>query len=117
MGSLSLRSRYLAHPTVYRDIYTDEETNLEAKPIRRDVVFARRYTSFTFVDNDEYSEYVTQAGDTLPGLATKFYKNPQLWWVLADYNVDVLFYPLTLPANIVLIIPPTSLVGLVPSRF
>ncbi len=114
MAKLSQRSRYLNHPTVFREVWKDNESDLSAEPIRRDIVFLRRYTTYIPVEGS--SEYVTQAGDTLPGLANRFYKNPQLWWVLADFNPQV-FYPLELEANTVLSIPPVSLVGRTESRF
>lgn len=61
-------------------------------------------------------EYVTKVGDTLPALADRWFKDARKWTILADFNFDVVFDPLELPVNIVLKVPPTSFVGLVPSQ-
>lgn len=33
-----------------------------------------------------YQKYIIQEDDTLDSLALKFYKNPSLYWIIADFN-------------------------------
>jgi len=59
-------------------------------------------------DADAYLEqYVFTAGDTISGLAHRFYGDSQLWRVIADRNrlVDVR----QIPPGTVLLIPPRPL--------
>lgn len=47
--------------------------------------------------------YTVQAGDTITRIATRFYGDPLMWWVIVDKNaVD---YPLEITPGMVLIIP------------
>lgn len=34
----------------------------------------------------ETEVYVTKDGDSLPGLAYRFYGNAKMWWVIAEFN-------------------------------
>jgi nucleoid-associated protein YgaU len=109
MARLSFKSRYIKHPTVYSPVYKDDETDPRANPTKMDIVFVRRYTSFR--PDKNFLTYRVKEGDTLPDIANRYYKNPQLWWVIADYNFANLFYPLRLDEGHILFIPPPSWVG------
>lgn len=36
-----------------------------------------------------YLEYVVEDGDRLDQLAVKFYKSPELWWLIPEFNPQV----------------------------
>jgi len=112
VDSFGQKSRYYPVQRVYNRIY-DEGAGFESDPIRQDRTVGRRYT--TWASRTEYKTYVTKEGDTMAGLAFRFYGDSSLWYVIADFNVQV-FYPLDLEANTALTIPPLSVTGRVPSR-
>lgn len=36
-----------------------------------------------------YQEYPWKEGDRLDNLAVKFYRNPKLWWIIAEANPEI----------------------------
>jgi nucleoid-associated protein YgaU len=50
--------------------------------------------------------YTVQKGDTLYGLAKRFYGDGKLWTRIADANKDKIRNATTVPAGAVLVIPP-----------
>ena len=50
--------------------------------------------------------YTVQKGDTLYGLARRFYGDGKLWTRIADANKDKIRNATTIPAGAVLVIPP-----------
>ena len=113
MAALDKGSSYRQVQVVDYYVYNVEETDL-TKPIRIDRVHSRRFTSWAELQGSE--PYVTLPGDTLPGLADRFFRDSRKWRIIADFNFDVVFDPFELPVNIVLTIPPLSFVGFVPSQ-
>lgn len=51
--------------------------------------------------------YTTQAGDTMEGLAFRFYTDANKWYILADANPQI-FWPLDLESGVEIIVPPKS---------
>jgi len=109
MARLDKKSRHLITPVMNRFIYADDTTDLGAAPVRIDRVFNRRYTTWAGVPGT--FEHVVSVGETLPHIALRYYGNPRLWYVLADFNALETFYPLELEPKTVLNIPPASFVG------
>lgn len=87
--------------------YADEPT-FEGPPSRVDLVLLGRYTSWAPATGSIV--YTVEYGDRLPDIARKLYGNPQLWWILADFNPKI-FYPLELEEGQTLICPPANLVA------
>jgi len=112
MAQFSRRSRYRRWGIRRYNIYAQDESSLEATPTRRDRVVPRRYT--TWKPADDSFEYVTKPGDTLAGLAQRFYRDAKLWWVISDHN-PAIGYAFDLEPNTVLTVPSITRVGLVPS--
>lgn len=52
----------------------------------------------------QFSYYTVKDGDRMDILAQRFLGDAELWWVLADYNPQWLFYD-DLPANTILRVP------------
>jgi len=52
----------------------------------------------------QFSYYTIKEGDRIDILAERFLGDAELWWVLADYNPQMLFYE-DLPANTILRVP------------
>lgn len=52
----------------------------------------------------EFSYYTVKDGDRIDILAQRFLGDAELWWVLADYNPQWLYYD-NLPANTILRVP------------
>lgn len=55
-------------------------------------------------NSTRYSTYLVAEGDRIDRLADRFYGDPELWWVIADANPDVLL-PDPLAPGVVLRIP------------
>ena len=51
-----------------------------------------------------YSEYSWKSGDRLEALATKFYRNSEFWWIIAEANPEIIDIQ-NIPAGTVLRIP------------
>ena len=51
-----------------------------------------------------YKEYEWKLGDRLDVLAFQMYRNPSLWWVIAEHNPEAVD-PANIPAGTVLRIP------------
>lgn len=51
-----------------------------------------------------YSEYSWKSGDRLESLAMRFYRDPELWWVIAEANPQVTDVQ-SIPAGTILRIP------------
>lgn len=78
-------------------------------PERVDRVFGRRYTTFAPVDG--MVQYRVREGETYQILAYRFYSDPMLWYVLADFNPQV--YDVTeLPIGENINVPPLTYAGL-----
>ena len=114
MARLTKRSAYAAIPVVDRRIYKEGAVETQGTVERIDKVFGRRYTTWREVDGSR--AHVVRAGETLHSLARRYYGDSNLWYVIADFNVQTTFYPLDLTENSVLVIPPQSLFGLVRSQ-
>lgn len=52
----------------------------------------------------QFSYYTVKDGDRIDILAQRFLGDAELWWVLADYNPQWLYYD-NLPSNTVLRVP------------
>ena len=52
----------------------------------------------------QFSYYTVKEGDRIDILADRFLGDPELWWVLADYNPQWQFFD-NLPANTILRVP------------
>lgn len=52
----------------------------------------------------QFSYYTVKEGDRIDILAQRFLGDAELWWVLADYNPQWLYYD-AIPANTILRVP------------
>ena len=79
-------------------------TNNPIKKINsgEEVFRTKVYPKIPLRDNDIY--IVTQTGDRLDGLATQFYNDASLWWIIAAAN-NIHDAPLGLKDGIVLRVP------------
>ncbi len=73
-------------------------------------VYATRET--TLEAPTTYTTRIVQEGDTFESLATELLGTPELWWVLADLNVEAAFCPLDLAAGTEIIVPTRTWAGL-----
>lgn len=72
----------------------------------RQTIFVVDYTPQRFVDRSDNHIYISRAGDTLDHLATAFYLNPKLYWVIADFQPVPILAPLEpIKPNTRLVIP------------
>ena len=62
------------------------------------------FYEFSSLGRLTYEEYTYKEGDRLDNLAMKFYRDPERWWVIAEYNPQVTD-PQRIPAGTVLRIP------------
>jgi nucleoid-associated protein YgaU len=62
------------------------------------------FYEFSSLGRLTYSEYTVKEGDRLDNLAMQFYRDPERWWVIAEYNPQV-SDPQRIPAGTVLRIP------------
>lgn len=62
------------------------------------------FYSFTDIGRISYNEYVWKEGDRLDQLAVSFYRYPEAWWIIAEYNPQITD-PTNIPAGTVLRIP------------
>lgn len=76
--------------------YVSFTQNMDAAP----VVF---YT-FGNIGVMDYHEYVWRSGDRLDQLAMQFYSDPERWWIIAEYNPQVVDFQ-NIPAGTKLRIP------------
>lgn len=52
----------------------------------------------------EFTYYTVKDGDRVDQIALNFFGDPELWWLIAEYNPHWMFYE-ELPAGLVLRIP------------
>lgn len=53
---------------------------------------AFRETALESIEQN-YVLYRVKEGDTLQNISKRFYRNTELWFVIADYNPKLIFYP------------------------
>ena len=64
----------------------------------------------TYQDLPENTRYIVRMGDRIDHLATAFYGNPRLWWVIAEFQEEPLMEPFGLEPGTELTIPPYEFV-------
>ncbi len=96
-----MRSRYTQARPHIRRIYTPGVFG--GKPEETHTIRGRRLTAWA--PRKDFAAYITRQGDTLPGLATKFLGSPELWWLLVDFNTDVISDLFAIDEGITLVIP------------
>lgn len=112
MARYQRTSRYARSGTTpYRHYPTG--AGFDAEPIRVDYVLTRRYTSWAEIPGSR--THVVKDGETLPGLAGRYFQDRRRWGLIADFNPVAAFDPLELEPFTVLVIPPLSFVGRVQS--
>lgn len=47
------------------------------------------FYTFSDIGLIQYSEYKWKAGDRLDNLAMQFYKDPEKWWLITEYNPEI----------------------------
>lgn len=47
------------------------------------------FYDFSDIGYIEYSEYVWKNGDRLDNVAMSFYRDPEKWWVIPEYNPEI----------------------------
>lgn len=50
------------------------------------------------------TRHIIREGERLDHLASRYYDDPEMWWVIADANPEI-FYPENIPAGTVVRIP------------
>jgi hypothetical protein len=63
-----------------------------------------------FVDRDDNTKIEVRLGDRLDNMAVAFYGDPDLWWVIADFQPNPVMEPLFLEPGRELIVPSYSYV-------
>ena len=81
----------------------------DADPIRTDAVLGGRYTSWARPQGSR--TYVVREGETMAGLAKRFFGDERRWHLIADFNPHI-YKPLALKEGDEIVIPPASLFGL-----
>ncbi len=80
----------------------------------RKTVFSGPYPRIWYRQRRDNIRFRTRSRDTLDHLATVFYQDPRLWWLIADYqpedSVPILSPLETLKSGTLLIIPSTTVV-------
>lgn len=112
MAILTLTGRYSKLRRVLRHVYA-EDAEFSDKPIRKDRVFAQRFT--TWVAKSGARSYVVKEGDTLLGISKKVFGSEKFWWTILDFNPQI-DYALDLKPLSVIILPPNSIIGFVASK-
>ena len=99
--------RYLSSGYMHYALFTDDERSRTSRPNKTVVSSSRRLTT-RFVNVAH--KYVCVEGDTLQGLAFRFYNDPLEWYVIADHNstLDLLDIMSGIPAGTTIIIPRLS---------
>jgi len=62
------------------------------------------FYEFDVLGNTQWWEHRYQAGERLDSLADRYYKRPELWWLIAEYNPSIRDF-LRIPAGTILRIP------------
>ncbi len=81
-------SRYSFKPTAIND-YQMYDKVLEKRGVNKILQYRTpksKYVDQDIMDSIETTEYVWRYGDTYWKLASTFYGDPKLWWVIAAYN-------------------------------
>ena len=47
------------------------------------------FYKFDTLENVTYTYHTYVAGETLYGLSNRYYKRPDLWWAIVEYNPEV----------------------------
>jgi len=48
------------------------------------------YYGFSSLGLTSYREHIYKDGERLDAIAYKYYKNPSFWWLIAEYNPEIL---------------------------
>ena len=48
------------------------------------------FYEFSELGQISYSEYIWKSGDRLDSVAMQFYGNPEKWWLIPEYNPQIL---------------------------
>jgi nucleoid-associated protein YgaU len=48
------------------------------------------YYGFSSLGLISYKEHIYKEGERLDSIAYQYYKNPSFWWLIAEYNPEVL---------------------------
>ena len=59
-----------------------------------------------FAARDGTFQYTVKQGDRLDLLANTFYRDPRLWWMIAEANPDLMYPDDLLEPGLILTIPP-----------
>jgi nucleoid-associated protein YgaU len=105
MANIYVKSRYRQTVSIQVPVYTPGISTKNVE--RRDAVFERRYT--TWVSDTEVDEYVVVEGEYLFDIAYREYKDPTLWFVIADFNPEI-FDLFNIPVGTTILVPHASLV-------
>lgn len=82
--------------------------SLGDQPERTDLTVGRRYT--TWKSPADSLTHEVSDGETLWSLSTEYYGAPDFWYILADFNPQIL-PPFALTEGQVLIVPPHRVLG------
>jgi nucleoid-associated protein YgaU len=86
--------------------YNGAEVIADEKLLRnRITIFISGSLSFPYEDVPENLRYIVRQGDRIDHLATAFYGNPRLWWVLVEFQKNPLQNPWVLKPGLELFIP------------
>lgn len=110
MADITKKSRYYRQPKVTRAFY---ESDRRETPERVDRVYGRRYTSWKPPSSTK--TYTVLEGETMPGLAYRFWGDETLWYIIADFNPQI-ENPRKLKAGDTIYVPPVQRSGQTPSR-
>ena len=62
------------------------------------------FYTFSDIGRVSYHEYTWRTGDRLDNLAMHFYSNPERWWIIPEYNPQIVDFQ-NIPAGTILKIP------------
>lgn len=62
------------------------------------------FYKFDTMENTSYSYHMYVKGETLYGLSNRYYNRPDLWWVITEYNPEIVDF-FSIPAGTPLRIP------------
>jgi hypothetical protein len=71
-------------------VITDEGKLVSGKTVE----YMSLHDPFRYQERDDNLTYTARRGDRLEHIATVFYRDPQLFWVLADFQPNPILNPL-----------------------
>lgn len=82
-----------------------EQSNVDFfSKVEGGIVYPIVFYSFDSLDNVSFFYHSYRKGETLHALAQRYFRDPSLWWTIAEYNPEVVDL-LRIPDNTLLRIP------------